>query len=64
LSNSRNVQVCKDRNGLEEWRVEYFDSDGGCYVTIFAGPIAEQRARSYQRALIDGKLAMFAPEAV
>jgi hypothetical protein len=23
------------------------DDDGGCYVTIFAGPAAEQRARTY-----------------
>jgi hypothetical protein len=25
-------------------RVEYQDGGGGCYVTIFAGPAAEQRA--------------------
>jgi hypothetical protein len=25
------------------WRVEYFEADGGCYVTIFAGPAAEKR---------------------
>jgi hypothetical protein len=34
-----------------EWRVEYFDDDGGCYVAIFAGPAAEQRARDYRDAL-------------
>jgi hypothetical protein len=31
--------------------VEYFDNDGGCYVTIFAGPEAAQRARAYFQAL-------------
>jgi hypothetical protein len=39
-----------------EWRVEYFDDDGGCYVTIFAGPGAEWRARDYQAALQLGVL--------
>jgi hypothetical protein len=29
----------------------YFDRDGGCYVTIFAGPAAEERARGYHAAL-------------
>ena len=33
-----------------EWRVEYFDDDGGSYVAIFAGPAAEQRARDYRDA--------------
>jgi hypothetical protein len=36
-----------DRNG--ESRVEYQDDDGGCYITIFAGPKAEQRARGASR---------------
>jgi hypothetical protein len=27
------------------------DDDGGCYVTIFAGPAAEQRACTYYEAL-------------
>jgi hypothetical protein len=31
------VSVNEDRSGTGEWRVEYFDDDGGCYVTIFAG---------------------------
>ena len=32
-----------------EWRAEAidYDSEGECYVTIFAGPDAEQRARAY-----------------
>jgi hypothetical protein len=37
-----------------EWRVEYFDDDGGCYVTVFAGPRAEKRARDYAGALRAG----------
>ena len=45
------VSVHEDRDGTGEWRVEYFDNDGGCYVTIFAGPEAAQRARAYFQAL-------------
>src|SRR3954451_7000970 len=41
------VSVNEDRFGTGEWRVEYFDDDGGCYITIFAGPAAERRARDY-----------------
>jgi hypothetical protein len=37
-----------------QWRVEYFGKDGGCYVTIFAGPRAEERARDYLEALMAG----------
>jgi hypothetical protein len=39
-----------------EWRVEYFDDDGGGYVTIFAGPAAERRARDYFISLKSGRL--------
>jgi hypothetical protein len=38
------------------WRVEYFDEEGGRYVTIFAGPAAEPRARAYRNALKTGQL--------
>ena len=48
---STEVSVNEDRDGTGEWRVEYFDNDGGCYVTIFAGPEAAQRARAYFQAL-------------
>ena len=41
------VSVNEDRHGSGEWRVEYFDDDGGCYVTIFTGPASEKRARDY-----------------
>ena len=45
------IKVFEDRITSGEWRVEYFDDDGGCYVAIFAGPAAEQRARDYRDAL-------------
>ena len=45
------VTVFADRHGNGDWRVEWFDDDGGCYVTIFAGPEAAQRARAYFQAL-------------
>ena len=51
------IEVFGDRQGLPEWRVEYVDDDGGCYVTIFAGPFAEKRAREYAEALKARKLA-------
>jgi hypothetical protein len=45
------VWLLEDRDAPGEWRVEYQDEDGGGYVTIFAGPAAERRARSYYEAL-------------
>src|SRR6478736_9903151 len=52
------VWVNEDRFGTGEWRVEYFDDDGGCYVTIFAGPAAERRARDYFNSLKSGRLSI------
>jgi hypothetical protein len=52
----RQVTVIEDSDGTGEWRVEYFDDDGACYVTMFAGPKAEQRARDYFQALKFGRL--------
>jgi hypothetical protein len=52
----RNVTVFEDRHGSGGWRVEYFDEDGGCYVTVFAGRVAEGRAREYFAALKTGQL--------
>lgn len=43
--------VARDPVHANEWRVEHFDDDGGCYVTIFSGPEAEQRARGYHAIL-------------
>ena len=36
--------------------VEYFDGEGRSYVTVFAGPEAEKRARDYFDALKTGRL--------
>jgi hypothetical protein len=43
------VTVFEDRCANGDWRVEWFDADGGGYVTIFAGEAAEQRARGLFR---------------
>jgi hypothetical protein len=37
--------------GNGDWWIEYSGADGGCYVTIFSGPEAEQRAHGYFKAL-------------
>jgi hypothetical protein len=49
------VSVGEDRDQPGEWCVEYFHKSDG-YVTIFAGPMAEQRARAYFDALKSGAL--------
>jgi hypothetical protein len=43
------VVLMENLDGNGEWRVEYQDDEGGCYVTIFAGPKAEERARDLFR---------------
>ena len=50
------VSVFEDRIEKSDWRVEYFDDGGSCYLTLFAGPEAEQRARAYHVALEAGTL--------
>jgi hypothetical protein len=52
----RQVTVIEDSDGTGDWRVEYFDDDGACYITMFAGPKAEKRARDYFQALKFGRL--------
>jgi hypothetical protein len=52
----REVSVHPDCEGGSHWFVEWGDSDGGCYVTTFDGPMAEQRARAYFDALKSGRL--------
>jgi hypothetical protein len=47
------VSVKEDRHGSGEWRV---DDDGACYVTIFAGPASERRARDYFACRKSGRL--------
>jgi hypothetical protein len=50
------IAVFEDRREAGDWRVEYFDDDGGCYVTVFAGPEAERRAQDYADTLMAGVL--------
>jgi hypothetical protein len=52
----REVSVHPDCEGGPHWIVEWGDSDGGCYVTTFDGPMAERRAREYFDALKSGRL--------
>ena len=40
-------EAFEDHDFPGQWRAEAFDDDGECYVTIFSGPDAEQRARAY-----------------
>jgi hypothetical protein len=51
-----NLAVIADRTSQPEWHVEYFDDDGGCYVTIFAGPASEARAKAYWTVLQLGEI--------
>jgi hypothetical protein len=57
MSNSFDTVLLQDSIDPDAWRVEYFDNDGGCYVAIFAGPAADQRARDYREALTAGRVA-------
>jgi hypothetical protein len=58
------VWLTEDRHGNGEWRVEYQDDDGGCYVTVFAGPEAERRAREYFEALRSKRISTVRAERV
>jgi hypothetical protein len=51
----RNLALVADLELEGAWRVEYFDSDGAAYITIFAGQ-AEARARDYYDAIERGAL--------
>jgi hypothetical protein len=41
------TKVFEDRVTPGDWRVEWFDDDGGCEVAIFSGPNAKERALRY-----------------
>jgi hypothetical protein len=41
------AKVFLDRHGSGDWRVEWFDDDGGSEVAIFSGPNARDRALRY-----------------
>ena len=43
--------VFEDKVWPDMWRVEAVGGEGECYVTIFSGPNAEQRARDYARTV-------------
>lgn len=40
-------EAFEDRKHPGDWRVEAFDDDGRCFVTIFSGPDSKQRAQEY-----------------
>ena len=50
------LALANDLEIPDDWRVEYFDGDGTCYVAIFVGQEAEARARDYHDAIRDGRL--------
>jgi hypothetical protein len=50
------VTVIEDQARNGELRVEHSDNGAGCYVTPFAGPEAERRARDYFQALKTGAI--------
>jgi hypothetical protein len=41
------AKLFEDRQWAGDWRVEWFDDDGGCEVAIFSGPNARERALRY-----------------
>jgi hypothetical protein len=51
-----NLALAADLELEGAWRVEYFDSDGADYITIFACQSAELRARDYYDAIERGAL--------
>jgi hypothetical protein len=52
----RDLALAADLELEGAWRVEYFDSDGAGYITIFTGQSAELRARDYYDAIERGTL--------
>src|SRR2546430_8663668 len=57
----RNLALAADLEFEGAWRVEYFDSDGACYITIFTGQAPELRARYYdaiERGVIGTRIAV------
>lgn len=44
-----NYEIVRDATNLDEWRVEAIDHDGDgeCFVAIFTGPRARERASEY-----------------
>jgi hypothetical protein len=52
----RNLMLAKDAEHPDLWRIEWFDSHGRAYITVFAGPSASERERDYRDAIKDGRL--------
>ena len=50
------LMVFEDLQEPGAWRVEWFDSNGAAYITMFAGRSAEERARDYHDAIAQGRL--------
>ena len=47
---NENYEAFQDRESPNDWRVEYIDAKSGdCFVTIFSGPLAQERAVEYAR---------------
>ncbi len=46
---SEPAKIFNDRIEPGVVRVEFFDDDGGCEVTLFSGPRARERALSFGR---------------
>ena len=44
---SEPAKVFEDRETPGQWRVEWFDDDGGCEVELFVGPTARRHALRY-----------------
>lgn len=40
-------EVAESNDCIGEWRVESIGPEGECYVVLFSGPDAEQRAWEY-----------------
>jgi hypothetical protein len=53
---SDDIRLFEDKKSPGDWRVEYVGDDGNCFVNIFAGPRAEERAGDYFEALRTGML--------
>jgi hypothetical protein len=52
----RSLILAEDVEHPGLWRIEWFDSAGAAYITVFAGPAAGERARDYHDAIKDGRL--------
>jgi hypothetical protein len=43
----KSIEVRKDKVVKDTWRFEAIANDGRCYVVIFTGPFAAERAHEY-----------------